>query len=345
VAGPAVAQTAPAEPAAAAPPAAPAVAASPAPAAAVKPAEAEPAAERSAPVQRQISDRQLDGHTFQPSQLLLDPFLVTAVGSHTAGLTGQALGPALDWSTWPPTVTQDSRWYSYFGFGQAFDVDVRFLEHFSFRLRAGAGMYTGAGGGRGSSLVVGTSLKGTFDYFLKASWAPASSVRVAAIAGANSGPAVNILVLQGLIDSIKDGVLDPSMLAQDTRTTTYRAGSSVAWSPARALGLQAQVELLYAVTSGAVALEQPGVRVAAMADLDLLPLVSWLPLDVNATVNVTGPIGSNGLDRTSTFGLGLWYSARKEVALGIESVWEEGRLNGDLKTKNDTTWINLRYYW
>jgi hypothetical protein len=316
-----------------------AVAASESPAAAPGPAAPGERGERS------ISDRQLGGHTFQPSHLLLDPFLVTAFGSHTGGLAGQALGPALDWSTRPPTVTQDSKWYNYSGLAQAFDVDVRFLGHYALRLTLGGGTYSGLGGGTGSALVVGTSVQMHADLFLKGSWAPTETIRVAATAGASTGPNFNILVLQGLLAAIEAGDVTAAQLLQDTTTTTWRGGASAAWSPARSLGFQGQVEYLYAVTSGAYSATQSGLKAALLAEFDFVPFVPWFPIAVTGTISLVSPLGTEGLTRSTNSGLGIWYSGRKDVALGLESIWQEGRLNSVLKTKNDTTWINLRYYW
>jgi hypothetical protein len=66
------------------------------------------------------SHRELAGHVFVPSTIILDPFSQTAFGLKFGLGGGSATGPTLDWSGFPnqlPTVVPASKDYPYYGLG------------------------------------------------------------------------------------------------------------------------------------------------------------------------------------------------------------------------------------
>jgi hypothetical protein len=291
------------------------------------------------------SHRELAGHTFLPSHLIRDPFSITAFGSYFGVGSGKALGPIIDRSQFPPVILQGQKWYSYSGFAEQVDMDVRLLENLSARLSLGGGTYTGALAGEGSALVVGTNVQGSGDLVVKGSWQLGDQWRLAATFGASYGPALAVLVIQGLIDAIKAGEVTADQFVSSTETLTWHVGVSSAWAPTPYLGVMLEAEYLNPRKTGAATYSQNGAKLAADLELDALPLVRWLPLAVNGVYSLTAPIGSNGVTTTREFGFGLFYSGRKDLSLGLEAIWRQGRLENDLVSKDELTWLSFRYYW
>ncbi len=139
--------------------------------------------------------RELAGHDFQVSHLVTDPFSVTSFGQNFGAGGGEALGPALDLSTNPPTVLPSSRWYGFGGFIEEVDLTVRVLEFLSVRAGFAAGLRQGAG--NGSALVVGTAADVSGRIGVKGSLPLARSLRVSLSGDVEYGPQMNILILQG----------------------------------------------------------------------------------------------------------------------------------------------------
>jgi hypothetical protein len=66
---------------------------------------------------------------------------------------------------------------------------------------------------------------------------------------------------------------------------------------------------------------------------------------VNFVYSVVGPLGSGGVTTTQNTGFGLFYTGRKDLALGIEIDWQQGRLESSLVSQATAAWVDFRYYW
>jgi len=84
--------------------------------------------------------------------------------------------------------------------------------------------------------------------------------------------------------------------------------------------------LLFPDGSGNVQFASSGYTLAAMADLDMMPLVSWMPIGLSGIYSITSPLGGR-------------------LAAGIEINWRVGRLATDQVAQSTLAWLNLRYYW
>jgi hypothetical protein len=319
---------------------APAVAAKQAPAVTAEPC----------PPEVERSHRELAGHVFLPSHLIQDPFSYTAFGSNFALGTGQALGPVLDLTTSPPTILAESKWYGYTGLAQGFDLNVRFLEYLSARASLTASAYLGSG--RGSILVVGTGVRITGDIGLKGSLPIGEHVRLALSVDARYGPTLNVLLAQSIADALarcrdpaQTCTIDTGDFLQETDTITWIAGLSGVWSPWPFLGLTLNANYVYPRKTGVAAYAQNGVRLAGMLDFDAKPLLRWLPLGLSFAYSITAPIGSNGVTTTQNAGLGIFYTGRKALALGIEIDRQWGRMESDMVAESNVAWVIVRYYW
>jgi hypothetical protein len=337
-------------------PAAPAAeATAPAPGAAAAPAatsSAETAATVVVTPAAEKSHRELAGHLFLPSHLIQDPFSVTSFGSYFGVATGEARGPELVDPGPPPVFAPDAKWYGYTGLAQQFDLNVRIIEYLSARLLLAAGAYQGTGSG--SALVVGTNIKALGDIELKGSLPLGEHVRLGLSAGAAYGPVYNILILEGvrkIIDACRsdpnspDCTINAGDFLQETDTVTWNATLSAAWAPWPFLGFMGNVQYLNPRSTGSNVVSQNGLKLAAAAEFDAKPLVSWLPLGVSLVYNIVTPLGSGGVTTTQNTGFGLFYTGRKDLALGIEIDWQQGRLESSLVSQATAAWVDFRYYW
>jgi hypothetical protein len=105
------------------------------------------------------------------------------------------------------------------------------------------------------------------------------------------------------------------------------------------------VQYLNPRSTGSNVASQNGLKVAASAEFDAKPLVSWLPLGLSFVYNIVSPIGSGGVTTTQNTGFGLFYTGRKDLALGIEIDWQQGRLENSLVAETTVAWVDFRYYW
>jgi hypothetical protein len=228
---------------------------------------------------------------------------------------------------------------------------VRFIEYLSARLLLAAGAYQGTGSG--SALVVGTNIRVVGDLELKGSLPLGKHVRLALSAGAAYGPTYNVLILEGVVNAINQCRADPNCtldavsadILQETDTVTWKATLSAAWAPWSFLGFMGNVQYLNPRQTGATDLSQSGLKLAAAAEFDAKPLVSWLPLGVSLVYNIVSPIGSGGVTTTQNYGFGLFYTGRRDLALGIEIDWQQGRLDSALVAQTTLAWVDFRYYW
>lgn len=297
---------------------------------------AAPAAAEEAPF-----GRELNGHLFMPSHLTEDPFVYTAFGV-TLGLgAGNALGPKIQLD--PPAILTDTRWYGYTGLGLGLVLNVKILDWLAVRGALSTQAYLGTG--NGSVLTVGSSARVAGGVGVKASLPVGETFRLSVSADARYGPVYSILIAQGLIDAIQQQQIDLSeFLAQD-QTVTWILGFTGAWAPTRYLGFTLNAQYLVPVKTGKSSYAQNGIAVAGLAEFDALPLVSWLPLGLNAVYSITLPVGGNGVPTAQEMGLGLYYTGRKDLALGLEVDWTFSTLPSQQVSEATLAWVNFRYYW
>jgi hypothetical protein len=288
------------------------------------------------------SYRELAGHLFLPSHLVTDPFSCTAVGLYWGLGQGSARGPTLNLGPPPSLDFQNTRDYGYTGLGLGLLLDVRVLEWLSARASAEASAYLGAG--QLSFLVVGTNAQITAAAGLKASLPVGRHLRLAASLDANFGPVLTALVAPGIIDAIQTGQISLEQFLQSNTALTWIPAVAASFAPFPFLGLTVNARLLFPDGSGNAQFASSGYTLAAMADLDMLPLVSWMPIGLSGIYSITAPLGGR-LATTQDYALGVHYTGVRSLAAGIEINWRVGRLANDLAAQSTLAWLNLRYYW
>jgi hypothetical protein len=227
---------------------------------------------------------------------------------------------------------------------------VYILEYLSARVGVATNAYLGTG--NGAVLTVGSAARVTADIGVKGSLPVGEHFRFSAAFDLTYGPVYSILIAQGVVDIINACRADPANCSVDPRsflqqqdTITYIAGLSGAWAPLPYLGVIANLQFLAPTKTGKASVSQNGLTVAGMVDFDAKPLLAWLPLGMNFTYSITSPIGGNGVTTTQDWGVGLYYTGRRDMALGLELDWKFNRLESSQVGESTLAWINFRYYW
>ncbi|HTP52381.1 MAG TPA: hypothetical protein VMK42_16960 [Anaeromyxobacteraceae bacterium] len=307
-------------------------------------------APKPAPCPEEPSHRELAGHLFLTSHLTTDPFSYTAFGANFGLGAGQAQGPTGEFSNTPPYFTKTgTKWYGYSGLVHQFLLDVRILEYLSVHLDTNAQAYLGTG--RDSIIVVGTSVGLAATLGVKGSLPIGEHVRLSLGLDGRYGPAYTVLLLNGIQDAInscKAGGpcnVDPGQFLQESDTITWVGTLSAAWAPWPFLGLVGDVSYLNPRKTGTASYSNNGFDFAASVEFDAMPLLHWLPLGVNGGYAILTPVGANGVATETDYEFGIYYTGKRDLALGIEIDWQNGRLNNAQVQTSTLAWVNFKYYW
>jgi hypothetical protein len=287
------------------------------------------------------SRRELGGHQFLVSHLIENPFSVTSFAQNLGVGAGEALGPAIDLSTNPPTMTANSRWYAYYGLIEQLDLTVRLTEYLSLRAGFAAGVRQGAG--NGSALVVGTSATGSGLLGVKGSLPLGSNVRLSLTADAAYGPHLNILLLEGIAEAARSGTFEAANLFRERESLTAGLTAAGAWAPWPWLGIVANARYVHAAEVDVTGVQEDGLVFGGSAEFDALPLVAWLPVGASVAYRYTG--GPWNLTTVDELSGGFFYTGRRDMSVGLELEYRTGRLDTELRARQTLAWINLRYFW
>jgi len=308
-----------------------------------------PPAEATAPAPKEERwGREMNGHFFMPSHIMEDPFSYTAFAMYFGLGSGNALGP--DFQTEPPFILPGERWYGYTGLGLGMLMNVKILEYLSARALLNTSAYLGTG--RGAALTVGTSARITGDVGVKGSLPVGDNWRFSASVDAAYGPVFSLLLANGISDALANCQQNPSQCAfdlgsgfQTIETVTWIAGLAGSWAPTPYLGFTGNFQFIAPTKTGDASIAQNGLTFAGSAEFDLLPLVKWLPLGVNTAYQITTGIGGNKVPTAQEAGFGLYYTGRKDLALGLEIDWTWSTLSTQQLSTATLAWVNFRYYW
>jgi len=305
-------------------------------------AQGEPAPEPAATTGGPVSHRELAGHLFVPSHLVQDPFSYTGVGLFWGVGGGDATGPTLDLGPPPRIDFVNTRSYGFNGLGVGMALEARILEWISIHGTVDATAYLGTG--NRALLVVGTSAQITGLVGLKGSLQVGEHVRLAIMLDAQYGPVFTALIAQGLIDAVNSGQISLDQFYQENRALTWMPALAGAFAPFPFVGFTMNVRFLFPDGSGNAQFASNGIAFAGMLDLDLRPLVPFVPIGLSGVYSLLTPLGG-ALATTQNFGLGVYYTGVPELAAGIEIDWRLGRIASQHVSNFTSAWVNLRYYW
>jgi hypothetical protein len=183
------------------------------------------------------------------------------------------------------------------------------------------------------------------DLGLKGSLPVGETLRLAATFDVTYGPALSILVAQGLVDAINSGEITPAEFFREYETVTGIVGLVGSWAPQPFLGFTLNGRFLMPSKSGKSVYAQNGAFAGAMADFDARPIWPRFPLGLSAAYTVTTPTGGSGGSTLQEFGLGVNYTGRRDLGLGVQLERKLGRLANGMESRATLAWLDLKYYW
>ena len=286
---------------------------------------------------------ELGGHIFAPSMLVEPPFRETTFKLGLLYGVGDATGPKYDING---NVTGQAN-YTFGVLAQTFRYEYQFLEWLSAGAVVLTSMYTGLDGpsaisvGAQFGIGVGARVKAGHRF---------GPVDVALVTDVSTGPEYGILVAAAVLRALLDNQVEPGAALQSTHSTTVNPTLSAAWAPWPALGITGNLGYVFKSlkVSGTPIRDQSGVQYGAAVDFDF-GKISSVPIAVLAAFRVTSPVGDDGIPTIADFSGGLFYSAIRELALGLEVGWRNFTLRPGTQTALDSNGtvaqLSVQYYW
>ena len=279
--------------------------------------------------------RQLGEHVFIPRLEVLDPFTTTDVASTSGFGYGTAGGPTFNLQGQQINLAD----YQIVAYAQSFSGQWGIADWWAIRLTANGTLYTGANGSALAGIGVNGVVRGgagtTF------SWKVAPTLRLGVLVDVTFGPSIGINILEAIQRSMSEGtVVTP---VHSTSSTVISPTLSVAWSFARGWGLL--VNGTYSHSSVTANEDDVGIdqlQIQGALDLDLKELGS-IPMGFGLNFSSSYSMGDQKF-RRYIYGLGIFYTGRKELTLGLELALRRAPLGTqDVFVKSYYALISLRY--
>ncbi|HET6410709.1 MAG TPA: transporter [Anaeromyxobacter sp.] len=288
--------------------------------------------------------RVLNGHVFMPSTDVPPPFVTTSFASAMVVGAGQTS------ASYQVGDQVFSGTLQYAGIGGVLAYEYGFLNHFQVRVKLSEIIYSGTSGK--SAIVVGTTLQGGGSAGFTASLPLGDSARVGFLFDAGYQPNL-ALTIGTAIKSVIDSCSQPSgcdvttgQVFQIRHLATYEPAASISWAPLRALGLTGNVGYLWA-SEGGTSGNNSGQEwvLGAAADYDF-GAISSVPVGLQVQFKWSAPRGSF-LQHVTDLGGGIFYTGRKNLALGVQVINRQFAVTPDVNVSWNTyiSEIGLRYYW
>lgn len=288
---------------------------------------------------------EMDGHQFLPSQLIETPFRETTFKLGILYGFGSATGPGYIISG-GQLVQSGQADYTFAAFAQTFRYEYRFAEWLSAGAVVLTNLYSGIDGP--SAIAVGAEVGLGFGLRVKAGhrFGP---IETAIIVDASTAPEFGLVVAAGIANAIRNGALDPGAALQTTHALTVTPLATASWALFPALGLTLNAGYVYKSLrlNGVNIANQNGVQLAAMADFDF-GKISSVPVGLTAGYRLTAPLGDSGesgVERVDDISGGIFYTARRELGLGMEIGWRAFTIRPPLDSKGVLLQLSLQYYW
>jgi hypothetical protein len=289
--------------------------------------------------------RTLNGHVFMPAGVVPSPFVTTSFGS--------ALRIAEGTSTATYTVGNDtlSGTLNYAGIGGVLAYEYAFLGHFSARLTLDEILYSGTSGK--SAIVVGTTGQLGVVAGVTGSFALGDSLRLGLLFDVSDVPNAGLTIgsaIKSIIDSCQTTGCDVANASfwEQVNVITYKPTLAASWAPVPALGLTGNLAYEWSTTNSTHSGNFKGqaVVLGASADFDFKS-ISSVALGLQAQVRWQAPTIANSLQHVTDLGGGIFYTGRKDLALGLQVVDRQFAVVPSVKV-SWSTWLfetGLRYYW
>jgi hypothetical protein len=300
---------------------------------------AQPEVSRQAPPALPGQGRELNGHLFIPSVLVVDPFVETHFRSVTSGSVLRSDAPVISLTGEEEGTRQR---YTQAGYSQQFELQLKLLPFLAIRGSASALVYSGTSGRSfltlGSALQYGAGGGVTLGQRFGA-------MQLALTADAAYEPTYSVNVGSAIGASLRAGQVETGPLLVLQRAVPLRAGASAAFAPTSSLGFQLMARYEHTFRERSGLQRQDAFVGGAAADFDFRALTP-LPLGVLLAYQVTAPFGSlDRKDRSNYFDAGLFYTGRRDLVLGLEGSVRRFPQRERIDTDSVLGSVVVRYYW
>ena len=279
--------------------------------------------------------RQLGEHVFIPRLEIYNPFTTTDVASTSGFGYGTGGGPTFNLQGTPISLAD----YQIVAYSQSFSGQWGIADWWALRLLVNGTLYTGANGSALAGIGVNGVVRGgagtTF------SWHVAPTLRLGVLLDVTFGPSIGISILEAIQQSIAAGsTVTP---VHSTSSTVITPTLSVAWSFARGFGLTVNGSYSHAtITANEDSVGADQLQIQGALDLDLKELGS-IPMGFGLNASSAYSVGDQKF-RRYVYGLGIFYTGRKELTLGLELALRRAPLGArDVFLKSYYALISLRY--
>ena len=288
------------------------------------------AEEQSEPVRRQLGE-----HVFIPRIEVFNPFTTSDLASTTGFAYGTAGGPTFNLQGQPVNLAD----YQIVAYSQSFTGQWGIADWWALRVLVNGLLYTGANGSALAGIGVNGVVRGgagtTF------SWHVAPTFRLGLLVDVAFGPSIGINILNSIRQSLANNSVQTPV--QSTSSTVITPTLSAAWSFARGWGLLLNGTYSHStVTANEDSVGVDQLQIQGAIDVDLKELGS-IPLGIGLNASAAYSVGDQEF-RRYVYGVGLFYTGRKELTLGLELTLRRAPLGThDVFVKSYYALISLRY--
>lgn len=298
------------------------------------------------------SSRALNGHVFQPSRLIPGPFTTTSFGTSTIFGSGSTSGPRFNLQG-EVTGTRD---YTTAAYGQGFDFHVRLTPDIGLRFELSGIFFSGVDGE--SFVALGTNGQIGLSGGLVAGRDLGAGTRLAFVIDVGQQPELTLVISRAILNAIDTGEFGVGGVFNTAQNVRVSPGVSFAWAPSPPFGIELETRYSYTRTSGGeadVERNANGLIVGGLAEFDFEPVMRW-PIALQAGYRGQIPWGATNDRSIHEAGVGIFYSRKVPLALGLEIDWRHGNLRTartvgedetqpELKSDSAIATIKFRYYW
>jgi hypothetical protein len=280
--------------------------------------------------------RVLDGHLFLPSDVVEDPFTPTYLDESTG--FGFASFRADDVDSSGNVIGKSQ--FNLGALGQGFKFQLGFLDSWAIRASAAGTVLSGIDAN--SALIAGATIGYTLSTGVTYSFM-AGSMRMAGAFDLEYAPSYTFSPVVALVNTISTGKIDTGTLFTSSDNLTLRPAFLVAIGLSPSLGLRGVIDYEQQFVKSTTSSSDGTFNVGAAVDFDLHSVIP-LPLGLLGGYKLTVPTSGDSLGHQFT--LGLFYTAQRNLGLGIQAVLQlptapAGISNYSILLAS----LTLRYYW